>query len=306
MQSNEKILIKTSWISTFGNLILSISKIVIGLFAGSLAVVGDGIDSATDVIISIVMVFTAKIINKPPNLKYAYGYSKAESVATKILSLIIFYAGIQMLVSSIGKVFSDEIPEFPNKIAIYVTIFSIIGKLLLAFYQHKQGAKINSSMLKANAINMRNDVIISTSVLAGLILTFALDLPILDKITGLVISIFIIKSSISIFIDANIELMDGVKDVSIYNKIVAAVDKVAGASNPHRIRSRQIGNLYLIDLDIEADENMTLMEAHNITNEVEQSIKREIENIYDIVVHIEPRGRHHTEEKFGINKEMIE
>ena len=62
--SRENILIKTSWISTIGNAILSASKIIIGLWAGSLAVVGDGIDSATDVVISIVMIFTARLINR--------------------------------------------------------------------------------------------------------------------------------------------------------------------------------------------------------------------------------------------------
>ena len=90
--SREKILIRTSWVSTIGNAILSASKIIIGLFVGSLAVLGDGIDSATDVIISIVMIFTARIMNRPPSKKYVFGYEKAEGIATKILSLVIFYA----------------------------------------------------------------------------------------------------------------------------------------------------------------------------------------------------------------------
>lgn len=127
--SREKILITTSWISTIGNAILSVSKIIIGLFAGSLAVVGDGIDSATDVVISIVMIFTARLINRPPSKKYVFGYEKAEGIATKILSLVIFYAGVQMLLSSTKNIFSDEVKEIPSAIAIYVTIFSIIGKL---------------------------------------------------------------------------------------------------------------------------------------------------------------------------------
>ncbi len=76
--SREKILIRTSWVSTIGNAILSASKIIIGLFVGSLAVLGDGIDSATDVIISIVMIFTARIMNRPPSKKYVFGYEKAE------------------------------------------------------------------------------------------------------------------------------------------------------------------------------------------------------------------------------------
>ena len=75
--SRENILIKTSWISTIGNAILSASKIIIGLWTGSLAVVGDGIDSATDVVISIVMIFTARLINRPPSKKYVFGYENS-------------------------------------------------------------------------------------------------------------------------------------------------------------------------------------------------------------------------------------
>ena len=273
----EQILIRTSWISTIGNAILSASKIIIGLFAGSLAVLGDGIDSATDVIISIVM----------------------------ILSLVIFYAGVQMLISSIGSIFTDESKEIPSAIAIYVTIFSIIVKLLLASYQYKQGKKIDSSMLTANAINMRNDVIISSGVLLGLIFTFIFKLPILDSITGLIISLFIIKSSISIFIDSNVELMDGVKDVNVYNKIFEAVEQVPGASNPHRVRSRMIGNLYMITLDIEVNPQITITQAHQIADSVEKSIKSSIDNVYDILVHVEPAGECQTDEKFGIDKGMV-
>lgn len=302
----EKILIRTSWISTIGNSILSVSKIVIGLFAGSLAVLSDGIDSATDVIISIVMIFTSRIINHPPTQKYVFGYEKAESIATKILSLVIFYAGVQMFISAINSILSDEIKQIPSPIAIYVTTFSIAGKLLLALYQHKQGRRINSSMLTANAINMRNDVIISSSVLVGLIFTFVFELPILDSITGLIISLFIIKSSISIFMDSNVELMDGVKDVNVYNKIFEAVEKVSGASNPHRVRSRMIGNLYMISLDIEVNPEISITQAHKIANAVENSIKQSVDNVYDILVHVEPAGETHANEKFGIDKEMVQ
>lgn len=300
----EQILIRTSWISTIGNAILSTSKIIVGLWAGSLAVLGDGIDSATDVIISIVMIFTARIISQPPSKKYVFGYEKAEGIATKILSLVIFYAGVQMLISSIGSIFSEEAKEIPSAIAIYVTIFSIIGKLLLALYQYKQGKKIDSSMLTANAINMRNDVIISSGVLLGLIFTFIFKLPILDSITGLIISLFIIKSSIGIFIDSNVELMDGVKDVNVYNKIFEAVETVR-CEQPHRVRSRMIRNLYMITLDIEVNPQITITQAHQIADAVEKSIKSSIDNVYDILVHVEPAGECQTDEKFGIDKGMV-
>lgn len=303
--SRENILIKTSWISTIGNAILSASKIIIGLLAGSLAVVGDGIDSATDVIISIVMIFTARVISRPPSKKYVFGYDKAEGIATKILSLVVFYAGMQMLLSSIKSIFSDEVKEIPSAIAIYVTIFSIVGKLLLASYQYKQGKKIDSSMLTANAINMRNDVVISAGVLIGLLFTFIFKLPILDSITGLIISLFIIKSSIGIFIDSNVELMDGVKDVNVYNKIFEAVEKVPGASNPHRVRSRMIGNRYIITLDIEVNPQITITQAHEIAEAVEKSIESSVDNVYDILVHVEPAGECQSAEKFGVDKDMV-
>lgn len=301
----EKTLIRTSWISAIGNLILSLAKIIVGIFAGSIAVLSDGIDSATDVVISIVMIFAANIVKRPPNTKYPYGYKKAEGIATKTLSLIIFYAGVQMFFSSMHTLLSGESRELPNYLAIYVTIFSIIGKLLLALYQYKKGKKTQSSLIIANAINMRNDVLISVSVLLGLAFTYVLNLPILDVITGLIISLVIIKSAIDIFKDSNVELMDGVQDEAIYKKIFEAVELVPGAENPHRVRSRQIGNMYLISLDIEVDGKISLFDAHQIASCVEQSIKQKIDYVYDIIVHVEPSNHTHQTERFGVCKNMV-
>jgi cation diffusion facilitator family transporter len=165
MNAREKALIRTSWISVIGNAILSLCKIVAGLFSGSLAVVGDGIDSATDVITSIVILYTSRIINRPPNMKYAFGYEKADTIATKFLSFVIFFAGIEMFISTGRSLINAEERELPSFLAIYVSAFSIIGKLLLAAYQYRQGKKTGSSMLIANAKNMRMDVFISTGVL---------------------------------------------------------------------------------------------------------------------------------------------
>ena len=304
--SKEKVVMSASWVSTIGNFILSASKIGIGLWAGSLAVLGDGLDSATDVIISVVMIFTARIMMRPPTRKYAYGFGKAEGVATKVLSLIVFIAGIQMVISSLEAMFSDEVRALPSMMAIWVTVFSIAGKLLLAWYQFRQGKKVGSPMLTANAKNMRNDVIISVGVLLGLFFTFILDMPVLDAVTGFVISAFIIKTGVEIFMDSNAELMDGVKDETVYQKIFEAVERVDGASNPHRVRSRLVSGLYEIVLDIEADGNITLDEAHSIAEAVEESIKAEVCNVYDIFVHVEPRGKCHADERFGISHEMME
>ena len=211
-----------------------------------------------------------------------------------------------MFITSISRIINGETTHISVEIAIGITIISIIGKLLLAWYQFQQGKKANSSMLKANAINMRNDVIISLGVLIGLGFTYLLKLPIVDSIVALLISIYIMYSAIGIFRDANVVLMDGVSDVSIYEKIIGAVERVPGATNPHRIRSRQVGNMYSIVLDIEAAGDLTLKQAHHIAQEVEESIKKSVENVYDIVVHVEPQGDKHCEEKYGISKQNLE
>ena len=260
----------------------------------------DGIDSASDVAISVVIAVTAKIMARKPNRKYVYGYAKAESIATKILSLFIFFAGAQMFISAVRQLFSEEPHGMPEPIAIYVTLFSIACKLLLSLYQTAVGKRTGSSMLVANGVNMRNDVIISLSVLVGLFFTFTLDLPVLDAVTALLVSAFIVCSAIKIFMDSNIELMDGVKDTSVYQKIFDAAAKIEGIGNPHRVRSRSIGGKYMITLDIEADGNMTLAQAHALANRLEQSIRDSIPEVYDIVVHIEPFGTH-PENVFGIN-----
>lgn len=305
MDNRKKVLVQSSWISIIGNALLSLSKIFVGIFSGSLAVVGDGIDSAIDVVTSIVILYTSRILNRPPDMKYAFGYEKADTIATKALSFVIFFAGIEIFISAAKSLIYSEARQLPSILAIYVTILSILGKLFLAAYLHRQGKKTNSSMLIANAKNMKLDVFVSVGVLVGLLFTFALNSPWLDSISGLLISIYIIKSSIEMFMDSNVVLMDGVKDTSVYRKIIQAVEKVPGALNPHRIRSRQLGNLYMIGLDIEVDGKLSLYDAHEIAQTVEESIHKNIDNVYDIIIHIEPAGIEQEKEKFGIDKNNL-
>ncbi|MCL2596323.1 MAG: cation diffusion facilitator family transporter [Paludibacter sp.] len=295
-------MLRASWVSTIGNTILSLLKLVIGFITGSLAVISDGIDSATDIVVSIVMIFTSRIVNRPPDRKYVYGYEKAEAIASKILSFVIFYAGVQMLITSVKATFWGAERTVPDMMAIWVTIFSIGGKLVLSLYQFRAGKRIESQMLIANAKNMRNDILISCSVLVGLFFTFILKAPILDSITGVIISFFILKTAITIFLDSNTELMDSVKDTAIYDTVFEAVDATDGAKNPHRVRIRTTGGMYLISLDIEAEGNCSLNQAHEISNNVEQNIRQRIENVYDIRIHVEPEGTVHSNEKFGIER----
>jgi len=289
-----------------GNLVLAILKISLGIVSGSLAVVSDGIDSASDIATSFITLITARLLNRPPNLKYPYGYEKADTVATKALSFIIFFAGAQLAISTVKRLIAGEIPEIPSLLAIYVTVFSIVSKLFLARFLITTGKKTSSSMLEANGKNMQNDVIISTSVLVGLGFIFILKMPILDLITALAVSIWIMKIALQIFFKANVELMDGMKDPVLYCELFNAVKKVEGAFNPHRVRVRKIGNFHMISMDIEVEPLMSVHDAHEIAQQVEQQIRKNLPNVYDIVVHIEPLGNYEKGEKFGLREKDVE
>jgi cation diffusion facilitator family transporter len=301
MQTKNKIIRKASWVSILGNAALSVLKIVIGLLSGSLAVIADGIDSASDIVTSIITLITAKIISRPPDIHHPYGYEKADTIASKVLSFVIFFAGAQLAISTFMKLIENEIREMPSTIAIYITVISIFGKLLLAFYQFKIGKKVSSSMLIANAKNMQNDVIISLSVLIGLIFTFIFKMPVLDIVTAFAVSGWIMFVAFKIFMQSNVELMDGVQDTGVYHKVFKVVDKIEGAYNPHHVRIRQINNAYLIAMDIEVDANMTVKDAHGIAHEVDKNVRKKLGNVYDILIHIEPKGTDDRDECFGVS-----
>ena len=160
-------------------------------------------------------------------------------------------------------------------------------------------------MLIANARNMRNDILISLSVLASLVFTVILDEPLIDRIIALLISFFIMYEGFRIFMKSNIDLMDGIDNTEVYDKLFESVRCVKGAHNPHRVRARKIGHYYMINLDIEVDPDLPVKEAHDIAKNVENSIKSKLKNIYDVIVHIEPLGNLEEDEKYGITETEI-
>ena len=289
-----------SWIAISGNLVLALLKIIVGLKVESLAVLGDGIDSATDIVASGITLFAAGIIAKPPDREHPYGHFRAETNATKTLSFIIFFVGSQLVLSTVQRLISGQYEWVPELTALYAVGISIIGKIALTVLLLRSGKKLHSSMLRANGKNMQNDILISAGVLVGVLLTQVFRLPILDSIVALLVGLWITRTAFIIFKESNLELMDGMGDQTIYPVIFKAVEEVAGAVNPHRTRMRRLGNMYIIDLDIEVDGKKTVIEAHKIALQVEHEIKQRVDNVYDIMVHVEPKGNVELDERFGM------
>ena len=290
-----------SWIGISGNTILSVLKIVIGFYSHSLAVISDGIDSTTDILTFFIILFTSKIITKPADHEHPYGHFRAETIATQIVAFIIFFAGTQLFFSTLNKIINNETMTIPKVISVYIIIASIFIKLLLAIILFYLSKKSQSSMLKANGKNMLSDVLLSIGVLIGLICIYIFNLPIIDKIIALIISLWIIRTAIMIFIETNTELMEGNQKLSLYDDVFSAVNSIKGVYNPHRVRIRHLSYMYIVDMDIEVDGKLTVNEAHNKAVQVENAIKKSIKNIYDVIIHVEPIGNIEQKEKFGYN-----
>ena len=161
-------------------------------------------------------------------------------------------------------------------------------------------------MLQANGRNMLGDVVISLAVLTGLFFTFILKMPVLDTITALLVSVWIMYVGFKIFRESSLELMDGLKDEEIYDRIFSAISKVEGAQNPHRARVRKIGHQYIVAVDIEVDGDISVNSAHCVAHKVEEEIRAELVDVYDVMVHTEPVGDDGTAEKFGISRENLQ
>ncbi|MDR2110289.1 MAG: cation diffusion facilitator family transporter, partial [Spirochaetaceae bacterium] len=281
---------KAALTALFGNGVLAVLKISAGLYAGSMAVVGDGIDSSVDVLIALMSLLVSRVISRPADAGHPWGHGRAETVATVLLSYILFFAGAQLVLNAGITLLSGMKTEVPSIPALLVTILSIAGKLLLSWSQYLFGRQADSAMLRANAKNMAGDVVVSAGVLLGLAVSMFSGAGAIDQGAALLVGLWVIKSAIGIFLGANAELMDGGSHTGSYRAVFDAVHSVRGAGNPHRARMRRIAGFWDIDIDIEVDPNLSVREAHMIASKVETAIKERVEGVYDIMVHVEPIG----------------
>lgn len=281
---------RAGWIATLGNLVLAIAKVSAGLMSGSLAVLSDGIDTAVDVGMGILLLVAAPFAARPPDARYPFGRMRAEAITAKLLAVIIVLIALQLIWASASRVMASEAPEMPSTLALWITVVSIIAKVLLSLNQYRLAQRAGSSMLLANAVNMRNDVVTSLGVLVGLSLSRIFDAPIIDPLTALLVAGWILKSGIDIYRSAARELMDGVEDPEVYQRIATAVLSVPGALNPHRLRARHLANRLAVDLDVEVDGQISVYAGHRIAHQVETAICAALPEVCDVIVHIEPAG----------------
>lgn len=291
-----------------GNAVLAAVKFLFAYLSGSLAVAGDAVDSSTDVLIALVTLFVSQIIQRPGDKEHPWGHARAETTATMALAFIIFFAGAQLVLSAVKKIVLHDFQGEVSSSAVYAAVISMGGKTLLALAQLHYGNLAGSEIVKANAQNMKSDIMLSGAVLAGLLCSGVFKMPVLDPVVAMLVGLWVIKNAASLFMRMNMELMDGNADSSLYKKLFDAVSTVPGVLNPHRARIRRMASSFDVDLDIEVEPSLSVYEAHELSEQAECAIRREIPEIYDIVIHIEPKGSdsHQRKEEFGLNPENFQ
>lgn len=301
-----KIIERASYLGIAGNLILAVLKISLGLLSGSLAVVGDGIDSLSDVVTSLVTLYAARAAAAPPDREHPWGHARLETIAGKTLSFIIVTAGGQLMIFTLTRLLRGPSPPLPAPPALYVAGLSIMGKAIMAAGKFRAARITESPMMRADAVNMRSDILLSLAVLIGILGTRIFALPVIDLIAGFGVSLWIIITGIRLFLGTNSELMDAVDNPGVYREVFAAVNAVHGVSKPHRVRIRRLNAFYVIDLDVEVDGEISVREAHELACRLEKEIRGRIPKVFDIMVHVEPAGAARHQEGYGLIPEDMD
>ena len=270
----------------FGNIGLAVLKGVAGVLANSSAMIADAVHSASDIFASLFVYISLKIASKPADEEHPYGHGKAEVISTLIVGLMLAGAGIQIIFTAFAVIGRGNIPS-PGNLAVYAAVFSIIIKELMYRFTYQAGVRSNSPATIANAKDHRSDVFSSIAALIGII-GAKLAYPILDPVAGIIVAFLIFKMSYDIVMDALGQIMDESPGQKMIEEIKQFSLVVNGVRSTHGIRVRRSGAVYLIDLDIAVDPEITVKQAHEIADRVRDMLFTNMENITEVRVHVVP------------------
>ena len=283
------IAMRVSIVSIVINVILSLLKLLAGIIAKSGAMISDAVHSASDVFSTFVVMIGVSISNKQSDKEHPYGHERLECVAAVVLAVVLAFTGIGIGITGIRKITGgkNEVLQIPGSLALIAAVVSIVVKEAMYWYTRAAAKKINSGALMADAWHHRSDALSSVGSFIG-ILGARMGYPIFDTIASVVICFFIEKASIDIFKDA----MDKMVDKSCPDEIVEEMRKVI-RENKHvvgidEMKTRLFGSRMYVDVEILMDAKKTLVEAHDVAEEVHLSIEEHFPNVKHCMVHVNP------------------
>ena len=288
--NSEKIAMRVSRNSIYGNLLISIAKFLAGVIGHSSAMISDAIHSASDVFSTIVVMIGVKIGGKESDKNHQYGHERLESVASLILALTLAVTGCGIGYGGLKTIIAGSEGasiQVPTALPLAAAILSIVAKEGMYWYTMRAAVQINSGALKADAWHHRSDALSSVGSLVG-VGGAMLGYPILDPIASVIICVFILKAAFDIFRDAIGKMTDEACDDRMVEAVKALVVRQQGVLALDDIKTRMFGNKAYVDIEIAVDGNLLLKEAHNIAEKVHDEVEHNFPEVKHCMVHVNP------------------
>lgn len=271
-------------VSIVAYIILSALKLLIGYTADSEALRADGLNNATDIVASIAVLIGMRLSRRPADSDHTYGHWKAESVASLIASIIMLAVGLQVLYGAVTSIFGGD-KQSPDLMASYTGVFCAIVMYFVYRYNKKLAVKVRSQALMAAAKDNISDAWVSIGTVVGIVGS-QFGMPWIDPLTAVIVGVLICKTGWEIFREASHHLTDGFDEEKIleYKETITSVNGVKGIKD---IRARYYGSSVSVDIVLFVEPNLDLIDAHDISSNVERELKQSNE-IGDVHVHVEP------------------
>lgn len=293
LYKREKEILKVTWIGSIANFMLLTFKFAAGFLGHSSAMIADAVHSLSDFVTDIIVIVFVRISGKPEDESHRYGHGKYETLATAIIGIILFVAGVGILIdgaTSIAKVMDGQSLQTPAPLALVAAAVSIVIKEILYRYTAHKGKALNSKAVIANAWHHRSDAFSSIATFTGICAAICLGekWSVLDHIAAIAVSAMIIKTAIALVTPCVDELLERSLPPETEEKICNIILSFPMVASPHHLRTRRIGNHIAIEVHIRMDGTTPLAEAHSVACEIEKKIKEEFGSETHIGIHLEP------------------
>lgn len=286
-EETAKLLRLATYASTSVAIVLIAAKLFAWAASDSVSLLATLIDSMLDAVASIINLVAVRHALTPADKEHRFGHGKAEALAGLSQSLFIAGSAGYLLIEAWQRVIQPSAVE-SVELGIFVMAISIAATMLLLAFQRHVIKKTNSTAIRADALHYRTDLMVNGSVIVALLLANA-GWPGFDGLFAGAIAIYILFSARDIIVTSYDHLMDRELPDEDRQKIKALVMQHPKARGLHDLRSRHSGTMTFIQLHLELDDDLSLMAAHKISDEVERSIVNAFPGS-EILIHIDPKS----------------
>ncbi|WP_269223602.1 cation diffusion facilitator family transporter [Flavobacterium sp. IMCC34518] len=287
-KTNEQKAIKATYFSIVGNTSLAIIKGLAGFFGNSYALVADAIESTTDIFASLLVLFGIKYSNRPADENHPYGHGRAEPLITFLVVGFLITSATIIGYESIINIQTSH--DLPKSWTLYVLGAIILWKEYSFRLVMKRSKETNSSSLKADAWHHRSDALTSIAAFVGIsiALFFGKGYESADDWAALFASFFILYNSYLIFRPALGEIMDEHLYDDLVEEIRQVSHQVEGVIDTEKCFIRKAGMKYHVDLHARVSGKISVIEGHDISHRLKDTLREEIPELGHVLIHIEP------------------